>query len=138
MLRVVCRSNKIVVALTIANVIGAVVIVTVLEHYFRACLSLNFRKQIQITLDTIVVIAAFFIAIGYQYLAAFYRSSARELKRIGMCYWVSVGAYILINGDRFYASFVPICSLRGITLRPPNDQKLRSCGSFPQRQHVLH
>ncbi|KAI0091325.1 ABC protein [Irpex rosettiformis] len=49
-------------ALTIANVIGAVVIVTVLEHYF--------------------LIAAFFIAIGYQYLAAFYRSSARELKRI--------------------------------------------------------
>ncbi|KAI0806352.1 ABC protein [Irpex lacteus] len=50
------------IALTIANVIGAVVIVTVLEHYF--------------------LIAAVFIAFGYQYLSAFYRSSAREMKRI--------------------------------------------------------
>ncbi|KAI0342890.1 ABC protein [Trametopsis cervina] len=49
-------------ALTIASVIGSALIITVLEHYF--------------------IIAALFIAIGYQYFASFYRSSARELKRI--------------------------------------------------------
>ena len=31
-----------------------------------------------------VVIAAVFIGVGYQYFASFYRSSAREMKRIGM------------------------------------------------------
>ncbi|KAI0073467.1 ABC protein [Panus rudis PR-1116 ss-1] len=48
--------------LTIANVVGAVIIITVLEHYF--------------------IIAAVAIAVGYQYFAAFYRASARELKRL--------------------------------------------------------
>nr|CAD98883.1 ABC protein [Phanerodontia chrysosporium] len=48
--------------LTVANVIGSVLIITVLEHYF--------------------LIAAVFIAVGYQYFAAFYRESARELKRL--------------------------------------------------------
>ena len=138
LLKVIWRSDMIVVALTIANVIGAVVIVTVLEHYFRACPSLNSPTQILTTFDLLAVIAAFFIAIGYQYLAAFYRSSARELKRIGMCHSVSVGACILIHGDRFYATFLPVCSLCRITLRPPNDQKLWGCRSVPQRQHVLH
>ncbi|KAI0694596.1 ABC protein [Cytidiella melzeri] len=49
-------------ALTIASVCGSVVIITVLEHYF--------------------ILAALCISIGYMYFAAFYRSSARELKRI--------------------------------------------------------
>ncbi|CCM01415.1 uncharacterized protein FIBRA_03466 [Fibroporia radiculosa] len=48
--------------LTIANVVGSVTIITVLEHYF--------------------IIAVVAIAFGYNYFAAFYRSSARELKRI--------------------------------------------------------
>jgi len=48
--------------LTIANVIGAVLIITILEHYF--------------------LIAAFVILVGYQYFAAFYRESAREIKRL--------------------------------------------------------
>ncbi|KAI9000636.1 P-loop containing nucleoside triphosphate hydrolase protein [Trametes punicea] len=54
--------NQLPVVLTIANVIGSVVIITVVEHYF--------------------IIAAFAIAVGYNYFAAFYRASARELKRI--------------------------------------------------------
>ncbi|KAH9856552.1 ABC protein [Lenzites betulinus] len=49
-------------ALTISNVIGSVVIITVVEHYF--------------------IIAALAIALGYSYFASFYRASARELKRI--------------------------------------------------------
>ncbi|KAI0956120.1 hypothetical protein AcV7_006609 [Taiwanofungus camphoratus] len=48
--------------LTIANVIGSVLIIAILEHYF--------------------LIAAFAIALGYNYFATFYRASARELKRI--------------------------------------------------------
>ncbi|KAI0711948.1 P-loop containing nucleoside triphosphate hydrolase protein [Cerioporus squamosus] len=48
--------------LTLANVFGSVVIVTVVEHYF--------------------IIAAVGIAVGYSYFAGFYRASARELKRL--------------------------------------------------------
>ncbi|KAJ3483697.1 hypothetical protein NLI96_g6138 [Meripilus lineatus] len=48
--------------LTIANVLGAVIIITILEHYF--------------------LIAAVGIGLGYQYFAAFYRAGARELKRL--------------------------------------------------------
>ncbi|EIW57395.1 ABC protein [Trametes versicolor FP-101664 SS1] len=49
-------------ALTISNVIGSVIIITVVEHYF--------------------IIAALGIFLGYSYFASFYRASARELKRI--------------------------------------------------------
>ncbi|KAH8099948.1 ABC protein [Cristinia sonorae] len=48
--------------ITIANVIGAILIITILEHYF--------------------LIAAVGILLGYQYFAAFYRESAREIKRL--------------------------------------------------------
>ncbi|KAF9484380.1 ABC protein [Pholiota conissans] len=48
--------------LTISNVLGSVIIITVVEHYFL-----------------IVVVFVFF---GYQYFAAFYRASAREVKRL--------------------------------------------------------
>ncbi|KAI0710130.1 P-loop containing nucleoside triphosphate hydrolase protein [Earliella scabrosa] len=54
--------NQLPVVLTIANVLGSIVIITVIEHYF--------------------IIAAVAIAVGYNYFAAFYRASARELKRI--------------------------------------------------------
>ncbi|EED80008.1 predicted protein [Postia placenta Mad-698-R] len=54
--------NQLPVILTIANVIGSVTIITVLEHYF--------------------IIAVVAIACGYNYFALFYRASARELKRI--------------------------------------------------------
>ncbi|KAI0360038.1 ABC protein [Trametes cingulata] len=48
--------------LTIASMIGSVLIITVVEHYF--------------------IIAALAIAVGYNYFASFYRASARELKRL--------------------------------------------------------
>ncbi|KAI5119967.1 hypothetical protein M0805_004347 [Coniferiporia weirii] len=48
--------------LVLANVTGAVIIITILEHYF--------------------IIVAVFIAFGYSYFAAFYRASAREMKRL--------------------------------------------------------
>ncbi|KAL5504423.1 hypothetical protein ACEPAH_8498 [Sanghuangporus vaninii] len=48
--------------ISMASVFGAVVIITILEHYF--------------------LVVAFFIAIGYCYFAAFYRASAREMKRL--------------------------------------------------------
>ncbi|OCB92268.1 ABC protein [Sanghuangporus baumii] len=48
--------------ISMASVFGAVVIITILEHYF--------------------LVVAFFIAVGYCYFAAFYRASAREMKRL--------------------------------------------------------
>ncbi|KAG1747121.1 ABC protein [Suillus paluster] len=50
------------VAITLSELMGSVIIVTVLEPYF--------------------VIALFFIAIGFIYFAAFYQASAREVKRL--------------------------------------------------------
>lgn len=59
--------------------VGSVVIITVLEYYFsRWCLGLAW-----LFLKPCTVIAVFGIAFGYGYFAAFYRASARELKRIG-------------------------------------------------------
>ncbi|PPR03680.1 hypothetical protein CVT24_007801 [Panaeolus cyanescens] len=48
--------------MTMSNVLGSVIIITAIEHYF--------------------IIVAFFIALGYQYFAAYYRASAREVKRL--------------------------------------------------------
>ncbi|EIN03766.1 ABC protein [Punctularia strigosozonata HHB-11173 SS5] len=48
--------------ITITSAIGAIVIISILEHYF--------------------LIAAAFIAFGYNYFASFYRASAREMKRL--------------------------------------------------------
>ncbi|KZW00021.1 ABC protein [Exidia glandulosa HHB12029] len=48
--------------LTLGNVFGSVIIITVVEHYF--------------------IIAVLFISVGYQYFAAYYRRSAREMKRL--------------------------------------------------------
>ncbi|KAF8183977.1 ABC protein [Pholiota molesta] len=50
------------IVLTISNVLGSVILITVVEHYF-----------------IIVVVFVFF---GYQYFASYYRASAREVKRL--------------------------------------------------------
>ncbi|KAJ7513244.1 ABC protein [Mycena galericulata] len=48
--------------LVLASVVGSVVVITIVEHYF--------------------LVAAFVIIIGFGYFAAFYRSSAIEMKRL--------------------------------------------------------
>lgn len=64
-----------------ANVVGALVLITILEHYF---------SKHQPVMDKILtnhailsVIIAVVLFFGYSYFAQFYRSSARELKRLG-------------------------------------------------------
>jgi ATP-binding cassette, subfamily C (CFTR/MRP), member 1 len=47
-----------------ANVAGALILISVLEHYF--------------------IIVALFLFVGYRYFQAFYSASARELKRLGI------------------------------------------------------
>ncbi|KAG1821118.1 ABC protein [Suillus subaureus] len=54
--------NQLPLALTLSSVTGSIIIVSILEPYF--------------------IIAVFFIAVGYGYFAAFYRASAREVKRL--------------------------------------------------------
>ncbi|KAF5334268.1 hypothetical protein D9758_015549 [Tetrapyrgos nigripes] len=49
-------------ALTIANVLGAVIVISILEYYF--------------------LIAVFIIFFGYRYFGAYYSASAREMKRL--------------------------------------------------------
>ncbi|EJD07137.1 ABC protein [Fomitiporia mediterranea MF3/22] len=48
--------------LVIGMMFGAIIIITILEHYF--------------------IIVVFFIGFGYSYFASFYRASAREMKRL--------------------------------------------------------
>lgn len=62
-----------------ASVFGAVIIITVLEHYF----SKYFFHLINPYSNCFSVLAGVVIAIGYSYFAAFYRASAREVKRLG-------------------------------------------------------
>ncbi|KAJ8072221.1 hypothetical protein PM082_015779 [Marasmius tenuissimus] len=50
------------VVITVANVLGAIIIITVFEFY--------------------IIIAAVFIALFYNYFASFYRASSREVKRL--------------------------------------------------------
>ncbi|KAJ3923547.1 ABC protein [Lentinula edodes] len=50
------------IILTIANVIGAVIVISILEPYF--------------------IIAVFVIAFGYYYFALFYKAGAREIRRL--------------------------------------------------------
>ncbi|KAL5526288.1 hypothetical protein ACEPAF_8011 [Sanghuangporus sanghuang] len=50
------------IVISLASVLGAVVVIAILIHYF--------------------LVVAFFIAVGYCYFAAFYRASAREMKRL--------------------------------------------------------
>lgn len=59
---------------------GSVVIITILEYYFSKCQHLYSQA---LRLICVIVIAVVGIAFGYSYFAAFYRASARELKRIG-------------------------------------------------------
>lgn len=69
------------VALTLSSVIGAVVIITVVEHFF----SMAFRYLISLTQtkQKTVVIVVVVVFLGYQHFQSFYRASAREVKRLG-------------------------------------------------------
>ncbi|KAF5393181.1 hypothetical protein D9757_001344 [Collybiopsis confluens] len=60
--RSLCAALLSSVILTMANVLGAVVIISILEPYFLA--------------------AVVFIAFGYNYFGSFYKASSRELKRL--------------------------------------------------------
>lgn len=69
------------VVLTIANVLGAVVIISVLEPYFRKCTSSFAVYHCLLTSSSVIAVGC--LAFGYRYFAAFYRESAREIKRLG-------------------------------------------------------
>ena len=73
-------TNVAAVILTVSNMVGSVVIITVLEHYFSRCCHSSIHSLCLICCEVIAVVG---IAFGYSYFAAFYRASARELKRIG-------------------------------------------------------
>ena len=83
-----------VVCLTLSNVLGSVIIITVIEHYFcklyiHISISLRILTNL-LTNDTSFhkVIVGIVIVCGYQYFAAYYRASAREVKRLGLsCCW---------------------------------------------------
>jgi hypothetical protein len=58
---------------------GSIVIISVLEPYFGQCINDRCKGIV----DSCLVVAVFSLFIGYCYFAAFYRASAREVKRLG-------------------------------------------------------
>lgn len=68
------------VVLITANLIGAIVIISILEPYFRKSAA---GSSWHLGLSFVSVIAVGCLAIGYKYFAAFYSESAREMKRLG-------------------------------------------------------
>jgi ATP-binding cassette subfamily C (CFTR/MRP) protein 1 len=50
----------------------------------------------------LIVIVAVAIGFGYQYFAAFYRASAREVKRLGV-YFMSIRMTIFLNSYSHFA-----------------------------------
>lgn len=67
--------------LTIAGMIGSVVIITVEENYFSES-STSFSDQLMTKVGR-SVIAVVGLGLLYRYFASYYSASARELKRIG-------------------------------------------------------
>ena len=64
---------------------GSVVIITYLLHYFGVCFFMGPQLRahdLTCLLTTVIAVAA--LIVGYWYFAAYYRVSARELKRLGM------------------------------------------------------
>jgi hypothetical protein len=57
------------------------VLITVVEHYFSR---LTAMPELYIYSHSLVI-AFFCVGFGYNYFAAFYRASAREIKRLGKC-----------------------------------------------------
>jgi hypothetical protein len=68
------------VVITLSSVMGSIIIVSVLEPYFGQYIEIICEDLAHACL----VIAVFFIALGYSYFAAFYRAGAREVKRLGL------------------------------------------------------
>ena len=117
-----------VVAITLANVLGAIIIITILEHYFsKLCLlTISLLKSLSGS-----VIAAAAICVGYGYFAGFYRESARELKRLGRCPLISVFRSVNKYGLRCYAAFSSLRSLLGVLDRAFDHTQLRRAASVP-------
>lgn len=81
----------------ISGVLGSVVVIAIIEHYF--------------------LIAVAFIVVGYLYFAAFYRSSARELKRLGEF-------FVIYQGHTTKISQMPIFGPCCIPISPSHFQGL--------------
>ena len=66
------------VMLGVANIAGAVILITALLHYF----SKFSPRTSSVNSPLSTVIAVVVLSLGYSYLAGYYRESARELKRL--------------------------------------------------------
>lgn len=66
------------VALAISNVFGAVILITVFLYYFSTFGS----PTLSVLSNAFLVIAVVVISLGYAYFSAYYRESAREMKRL--------------------------------------------------------
>lgn len=61
--------------------------------------------------EVVQVLAVVLIGFGYSYFFSFYRTSARELKRLGECYFLPDWTYLfLIPRIRCFAPLCPVLS----------------------------
>lgn len=87
----------------------------------------------------IAVVAAFGIFFGYSYFAAFYRASAREIKRLGVLLSVLCpkrqSSRII---SRLYAALTALRPFCGVAHRLADDTQLRRDPPVLGGEHVLH
>lgn len=103
------------VILTLIGVIGSIVTIAVVEPYFSTHSTSSVTHSLMYPL---IVIVAFFMAIGYNLLASFYRASAREIKRLGKRSRHAIGRpfeLTLHPSARLYASFIDVLPSLRIT-----------------------
>ncbi|KAJ8487815.1 hypothetical protein ONZ45_g14189 [Pleurotus djamor] len=81
--------------LTMANVVGAVLVITIVEHYF--------------------IIAVVVLSLGYSYFASFYRASARELKRLAPIRWLAIRLDFLGALMVFIVGLLAVIGVSGIS-----------------------
>lgn len=84
-------AKQVLVVLTLANVLGAIILITILEHYFSKCPRYMGKEHSN---EVVQVLAVVLIGFGYSYFFSFYRTSARELKRLGECYFLPDWTYL--------------------------------------------
>ena len=82
--------------------------------------------------------AIVFIAVGYSYFAAFYRSSAREVTRLGNLPLSCSFDPFTYERTRIDAPLVDVCSLFRDVDRASYDTKLRKDDAFHRGQQILH
>ena len=120
------------VVASLAQVVGPIFIISVLEPYFRK--SQSFASILDDNL-CLAVVAVVVIGLYYSYIIAFYRTSAREVKRLRKYHSITMSHISYSTICRQNRCFAPCCMLtfqsRSLGFRPFEATEKRN-GSLKQ------